>query len=113
MAQYAEPRLVLHHVPVDRSVLLIWLSGELDLDTTALFRDAMVRVASRPGDCCRLLLDLSALTYCDNTGLFSLLGTCQALEAVGITVDIIETGTVARTAIDRAGLQHRLPLRAS
>ncbi|MFC8129478.1 STAS domain-containing protein [Streptomyces sp. NPDC057302] len=74
---------------------------------------AMVRVASRPGDVRRLLFDLSALTYCDNTGLFSLLGSCQVLDAVGIPVGITETGTVARTAIDRAGLRHRLPRRAA
>ncbi|MFE6159029.1 STAS domain-containing protein [Streptomyces sp. NPDC056486] len=103
---------MLHQVPLGGSVLLIWLYGELDLDTTAPLRDAMVQVASRPGDYCRLLLDLSALTYCDNTGLFSLLGSCQALDAAGITVDIIETGSVARAAINRAGLWHRLPLRA-
>lgn len=41
----------------------------------------------------------------------TLLGICQALDAVGITVGI-EAGSIARAAINRAGLQDRLPLRS-
>ncbi|MGW6063059.1 STAS domain-containing protein [Streptomyces sp. NPDC055189] len=59
----------------------------------------------------RLILDLSALTHCDNGGLFTLLGICQALDTAGIEVDIARTGPAADTAIEHAGLQDRLPLR--
>ncbi|MFD4632510.1 STAS domain-containing protein [Streptomyces sp. NPDC058284] len=111
MEQETEARLVIRHVPAARSVVLICLSGELDLDTTAVLREAIVQVASRPRGGRRLMLDLSALTHCDNAGLFTLLGICQALDAVGVTVAIAWTGTVADTAIERAGLRERLPLR--
>lgn len=92
-------------------MLLICLSGELNPDTTVLLREAIAQVASRRHTHHRLLLDLSALTYCDTAGLFTLLGICQALDAVGITVIIAWTGPVADTAIARAGLEDRLPLR--
>ncbi|MEU2561524.1 STAS domain-containing protein [Streptomyces longispororuber] len=111
MGQESAPRLVARHVPAGRSTVLMCLSGELDLDTTALLRDEVVRVASRPRDHRVLLLELSALTYCDNAGLYALVGVCQALASIGIAVGVIETGVVTRAAIDRAGLAERLPLR--
>lgn len=104
------PRLVIRRVPTARSMVLICLFGELGPDTTALLREAIVQVAARPRDHRRLVLDLSALTYCDNAGPFALLGICQALDAVGITVTIPWTGPVADAAIERTDLQGRLPL---
>ncbi|WP_030562982.1 STAS domain-containing protein [Streptomyces aureocirculatus] len=112
MEQDAEPRLVIRQVPAGRTATVICLSGELDFDTVALLREEIVQVAAQPGRR-RLLLELSAVTYCDNAGLFTLLGMCRALDAVGIAVGIIETGLVAGAAIDRAGLQDQLPLRRS
>lgn len=109
MADDAEPRLVVRQNLEDRSMVLV---GELDVDTTALLREAIEYVAARSPEARRLVLDLSALTYCDEAGLFALVGICQALDAVGITVAIAWTGTVADTAIERAGLQDRLPLRS-
>ncbi|NBE52900.1 STAS domain-containing protein [Streptomyces boluensis] len=83
-------------------------------DTTALLREAIVQVASRPDDHRRgVTLDLSALTYCDNAGLFTLLGICQALDAIGIRVAIPWTGVIADAAIERAVLQDRLPLHSA
>ncbi|MFD3572286.1 STAS domain-containing protein [Streptomyces sp. NPDC058644] len=111
MKEDTQPRMALRHLPTSPTVVQIYLTGELDPDITALLRETIVYLASRPDDHRWLLLDLSALTYCDNTGLYTLLGICQALDAVGITVTITETGTIARAAINRAGLQHRLPLR--
>ncbi|MEV8321415.1 STAS domain-containing protein [Streptomyces sp. NPDC059900] len=86
-------------------------TGELGSETTALLREAIVQAAARPRERRRLILDLSALTHCDNGGLFALLGICQALDAAGIEVDIARTGPAADTAIEHAGLQDRLPLR--
>ncbi|MEV0254583.1 STAS domain-containing protein [Streptomyces sp. NPDC050732] len=110
MDKDAGPRLVIRHVPAGRSVVLVCLAGELDFDTAILLREAIVQVAARPEEQRRLMLDLSDLTYCDNAGAFTLLGICQALDAVGTGVGI-EAASVARTAIIRAGLQDRLPLR--
>ncbi|MGW7080431.1 STAS domain-containing protein [Streptomyces sp. NPDC054871] len=111
MEQDAEPRLVIRHGHATRSVVLICLAGELNLNTTAQLREAIVQVVSRPRERRSLVLDLSALTHCDNAGLFTLLGICQALEVVGITVSIAWTGDVADAAIEQADLLDRLPLR--
>ncbi|MGW7079733.1 STAS domain-containing protein [Streptomyces sp. NPDC054866] len=75
--------------------------------------EAIVQVASLRHDHRRLRLDLSALTYCNNAGVFTLLGICQALDAVGITVSIPWSGPITDRAIAQAGLQHRLPLQAA
>lgn len=109
----AGPRLVLRQMQANPTAVLICLAGELDCDTTVLLREAVAQVAARRHDQRRLLLDLSALTYCDGAGLFTLLGICQALDMVGISVAIPWTGPVADAAIALAGLQDRLPLRSS
>ncbi|WAL96534.1 hypothetical protein [Streptomyces sp. Je 1-369] len=40
---------MLRRAPVGRSVVLIRLSGELDLATAALLREAIVRMTAEPG----------------------------------------------------------------
>ncbi|GAA3082553.1 STAS domain-containing protein [Streptomyces rectiviolaceus] len=112
MQDDTDPRLVLRPVQASPYAVMICLSGELDSHTTVLLSEVIAQTASRRDDHTRLLLDLSALTYCDNAGLFTLLGICQALNAVGINISIPWTGTIADEAIALAGLQHRLPLRA-
>ncbi|MFC8130784.1 STAS domain-containing protein [Streptomyces sp. NPDC057302] len=108
MEQDAGERLAVRHMPVGRSATLISLSGELDRDMAPVLREAVVQVALRPGDRRRLLLDLSAVTYCGDAGLFTLLGVCHALDAVGIRAGIVAAGPVTRRAINRAGLLDRL-----
>ncbi|MFK4069858.1 STAS domain-containing protein [Streptomyces sp. NPDC029674] len=110
MEQEPQPRLVIRHVPAGRSVVLVCLAGELDVDTVTSLREAIVQAASWPEGDRLLLLELSNLTYCDNAGVFTLLGICQAMDAAAVTVGI-EAGIVASAAIDRAGLQGQLPLR--
>lgn len=110
MEQADVPRLVIRQVPAGRSVVWICLDGELDPDTTGWLREAIVQVASSPQEHRRLVLDLSGLTHCDGAGLFTLLGICQALDAVNIKVAIARTGPITDAAIERAGLRQRLPL---
>ncbi|MWA08312.1 STAS domain-containing protein [Streptomyces sp. BA2] len=83
MRHGSKPRLVVRQVMVGRSVVVIGLAGELDPNTAMLLREAILQVAVRPGVRRRLLLDLSTLTRCGNAGLYTLLGVCQALDAVG------------------------------
>ncbi|MFH8796080.1 hypothetical protein [Streptomyces sp. NPDC017941] len=71
----------------------------------------VIRQVPHPDGRRRLMLELSAVTYRDYAGPFTLLGMCRALDPVGIGVGIIEAGLVAGAAIDRAGLTDHMPLR--
>jgi anti-anti-sigma factor len=111
MEPVMRPRLIIRQVPAGPSAVLMRLAGELDTDTTGQLREEIAHLAWRPRRHRWLLLDLSAVTYCNIAGLFNLLGICLALETADFTVGITDPGTVGRAAIQRAGLTHRLPLR--
>lgn len=51
--------------------MVIALAGELDLPVVPLIRGALARALREPGE--RLIIDLSALTFIDSSGLYVLL----------------------------------------
>lgn len=110
MNQGNEHRLTIRQVHTGRRVVLVRLAGELDLDTVQALTEMTVRVAGRPDEQQHVLLNLSDITYCDPGALFTLLGLCHALAAVGIAITITETSPEARHAIEDAQLTDRLPL---
>ncbi|MFI5685574.1 STAS domain-containing protein [Streptomyces sp. NPDC051636] len=108
-----DSRLGILRVPAGESGVLVCLSGELDVDTADGLREVIVELALRPEDHRHLLLDLSEIAYCDNASLFTLLGICSALQAVGIQAVITKTGAAVRTRINHTDLADRLPLAVS
>ncbi|MFG2989381.1 STAS domain-containing protein [Streptomyces sp. NPDC048257] len=78
---------------VDGAVVLV-LAGELDHDTAQPLRDAL-DAALTPGG--RLLVDLTALGFCDSTGLNVLLNNRLAAREAGATLELVGLrGPVAR-----------------
>ncbi|GGY10065.1 hypothetical protein GCM10010358_73260 [Streptomyces minutiscleroticus] len=112
MEQDLKARLVIHQVPTTQSRTLLRLAGKLNTHTTAQLFEIALQMARRPHDHRRLLLDLSAVTHCDNGSLFTLLGLCQALDIAGISTAISKTNHVVQTRITQTGLAHRLPRQA-
>ncbi|MGW7264985.1 STAS domain-containing protein [Streptomyces sp. NPDC054842] len=90
--------------------VLMALVGELDVHTSAQLREAVV-TAVLPGSTRLLRLDLSEVTYCDAGGLYSLLGVTDALEMIGVPVEITSPSPAARAVMDTTDLGARLPLR--
>lgn len=89
----------------DEGVVLVALDGELDLSVVGLLDDA-VRQAVAAG--LRLVvIDLSALSFCDSSGLGGLLGASRVVRGVGGTLLVAGAhGAVQRllqlTSMERA-----------
>jgi anti-anti-sigma factor len=88
----------------------LYLVGELDIDTAPRLREDLAALASRSAGGL-LVLNLSGITFCDSTGLYTLLGIRQTLPLAGIDVSFTQVGAVVRTAAERAGLTTHLALR--
>ncbi|MFI6088168.1 STAS domain-containing protein [Streptomyces sp. NPDC051218] len=113
MSEPPLPRLVIQQGHDQAgSGIMVALTGELDGSTSADLREAVVLLAAQPQIRGRLLLDLSAVTYCDNASLYTLLGICEALDLVGICVALTAVSPAVGTCIHRNALEERLPVGA-
>ncbi|MFJ9036897.1 STAS domain-containing protein [Streptomyces sp. NPDC102406] len=107
------PRLLIRpHQPTGAHVSVVALTGELDALTSAELREAVAGLAVRRERPAHLLLDLTGVTHCDNASLYTLLGICQALHLVGITVTLTNVGGPVLERIRSNSLDQRLPLAA-
>jgi anti-anti-sigma factor len=103
-------QLTIHEVRVaDDHSAWLRLSGELDRETVHKLCDAVVESMSRHR--CRLVLDLSCVTRCDNASLFTLLGIYSALRSAGGGLVLAAASPAVREGLGRAGLKTRMPLR--
>ncbi|MDQ2585062.1 STAS domain-containing protein [Saccharothrix yanglingensis] len=60
---------------------VVALDGELDLGTTARLRDAVGGLVLRAGD--HVVVDLTAVTFCDSTGVSALIAARRHADAAG------------------------------
>ncbi|UNO38531.1 STAS domain-containing protein [Streptomyces sp. MST-110588] len=111
-AYFPQTRLGIRQTSTDggcRTVLR--LSGELDAGTVRALCDAVVETMA--GGSCRVALDLSLITWCDNASLYSLLGVHGALRSADGGLTLTAASTPVRVALCRTGLHLRLPLDTS
>ncbi|WP_221348702.1 STAS domain-containing protein [Streptomyces beigongshangae] len=106
------PRLQVHQAEQRHGGMLVSLTGELDVQTSLAIREAIIRIAL-PRTTRYLLLDLSGLTYCATGGLYSLLGMTDALEVVGVSVQIVRISTAVQAVVRTSEQLTRLPLTAA
>jgi anti-anti-sigma factor len=107
-----------HHVPgalaVERRVagdtLVFALSGELDLATRDLLRDALSEIGEEAPR--RLMLDLSGLTFIDASGLHLLLSLAQRCRRGGPALELVPGPSSVHEAFEVTGLANRLPFTA-
>ncbi|MBX9359941.1 STAS domain-containing protein [Streptomyces sp. WAC04114] len=90
-------------------VLELRLEGELDTDTSAGLRESLSVTAARSAGGL-LILNLSAVTFCDVASLYTLLSIRQTLPLAGIDVVFTEPSAVTRAAARKAGLTGALAL---
>jgi anti-sigma B factor antagonist len=95
----------------DGDVAVVRASGELDLATASQLVRAIGLAADGPHP--RVLVDLSALEFCDSAGLRALLGAAREVEArAGRLVVAVEPGGVVARLLELAGLTEFLRVRA-
>jgi anti-sigma B factor antagonist len=102
-------------------VAVIRAEGELDLASApqlvraiglAAASEAMASPQGEPGRRPRVLVDLSALEFCDSAGLRALLGAAREVEArAGRLVVAVEPGGAVARLLELAGLTEFLRVR--
>jgi anti-sigma B factor antagonist len=80
--------------------------GELDLGTVGAVRSAL---AARPPGCHRLVLDLSALTFFDTSGMRLVVETLQDARQRGTELAIVRGPEDVQRLFALAGMDDRLP----
>ncbi|CAM5407033.1 Anti-sigma factor antagonist OS=Streptomyces alboniger OX=132473 GN=CP975_04260 PE=4 SV=1 [Streptomyces alboniger] len=101
-------RLTIEEAPTGRHHVRLRLGGELDFATVPTLCGTVVDLIADGHR--HLLLDLSAITWCDNASLYTLLGIRSALQHAEGTLALTGASPAIRRALDRTGLAPRLPL---
>ncbi|WP_447034937.1 STAS domain-containing protein [Streptomyces sp. DSM 118878] len=101
-------RLTIEEAPAERHRVLLRLGGELDFATVPTLCGTVVDLMADGHR--HLRLNLSAITWCDNASLYTLLGIRSALENADGSLALIEASPAVRRALDRTGLSPRLPV---
>ncbi|MFZ3573902.1 STAS domain-containing protein [Streptomyces sp. BH097] len=102
-------RLTTHQVSPDGAHFCVFaLAGELDTSSIGELISTVVRTLERGGR--HLCLDLSAVTWCDNGSLFTLLGIRHAANHVGGSLSLLAVSAPVCEALHRTGLNELLPV---
>jgi anti-anti-sigma factor len=81
--------------------------GDVDVDNAAVLRQVLQQVVDR-GDCTRLDIDMSAVTFLDSSGLGMLVAAQRAAGARGITLKLRDPGPVVRMVLEVTNLHTTL-----
>jgi len=93
---------------VANRALILRLSGELDLKTAPSFKETVLQAlgAARLHD---LVVNLSAVTFVDSSGIGVLLGSYKELQRGGGQVVLVAPQPHVRTVLELAGLARLMP----
>lgn len=87
---------------------LVTLAGECDLNTGRQLRDVLTSEVSRGAQ--RLIVDLSALTFMDSTGMQVLLSTRSVLAVRGGTLVLVAPQPVVARILELTGANQIIPV---
>jgi anti-anti-sigma factor len=93
-------------VRTEGGCLVAALSGELEIAATPLLREQLVDLL-RPS-ACRLVIDLSAVTYADVSGLAVLVGVAHRAEALGGFLRLAAPAAAVTEILQATGLDRQL-----
>jgi anti-sigma B factor antagonist len=105
----AEPFQVSVRVESDRCEMI--LSGELDVSTAPLLRHRMAEVTDELET--ELVLDISALTFIDSTGLSLIVSEHKKLKAQGSELIVLSPTRMASRLFELSGLDSILSIRVA
>jgi anti-sigma B factor antagonist len=99
--------LTLRVRPGDRGTV-IWVSGEIDVDTTDALQDALLQVMRTHG--AWLLLDLSGVSFMDCAGLRALVLTQRRAELRNGSIRLIAASAAVHRILDLTKMQDVFPV---
>jgi anti-sigma B factor antagonist len=88
--------------------VILALNGELDLDTAPILYSSLEEVLGRGGR--RIVINASALTFCDSTGLSALLTAYQACASAGGYLRLAAPDEMLTRLLAVVGLQATIPV---
>jgi MFS superfamily sulfate permease-like transporter len=90
-------------------IVLFRFSNELFFANASYFRDETLRLVAESDPPARtVLVDASAITHVDTTGLAMLEDLIDRLDAGGVTLEFARTTTDLREILERAGIEDRI-----
>lgn len=101
--------MTLHRAPIIPDYFMtLWLAGELDTGSSPALCELTSEVLAEGSR--HLVMDLSAVTRCDNASLFTLLGILQAIHQTGGSLTLANPSQPVELALSRSVLRDTLPL---
>ncbi|GGQ73135.1 STAS domain-containing protein [Couchioplanes azureus] len=91
----------------DGDTIVVVPEGDVDADNAAVLRQVLHQVVDR-GDCTRLDVDMSAVTFLDSTGLGMLVAAQKAASARAITLTLRHPGPMVRMVLELTNLHEVL-----
>jgi anti-anti-sigma factor len=98
-------------VDYDEDICLVQVRGQLDLDSAQGLRDALDPLLATPSP--RLIIDLSAVDFCDSTGLSALATAHTYSVARGGLVHLAGPSMFLHRILTTVGLAERIPIFAT
>lgn len=92
------------------SVLVVYVSGELDLNTAPDFRAAVEEQLDARPDLANIVLVLRDVTFIDSSGLGVILGRYKRLRAHGGRLVAVSPSPHARKVFELSGLSSIIPV---
>lgn len=109
MSTAAEPgRLVLDY-RLDQGIVVARAAGEVDIATSGLLRDGLLRVITDE-EHRGLVVNLASVTFMDSTGVGVLVGVWRRVQAGRSALAVAEPSPQVRRTLDTAGLDKILPV---
>lgn len=97
--------------PVERGILVVRLSGEIDIATTEFAAEAIRAAIAPPARL--VLIDVSAVTFCSSAGLGNLVEARQLARQHGIDLALIGVGRPVDRPLTITGLGREFRIFAS
>lgn len=82
--------------------------GEIDLATVSDLRQVLAEATAQPAP--QVLVDLTAVTFMDSSGLHALISALRAAQSSGGDLKLVGAGSRVRKVIDLTGLDQLFPI---
>ncbi|HET7193547.1 MAG TPA: STAS domain-containing protein [Nocardioides sp.] len=91
--------------------IVVWADGEIDLATAPELRAALAEVVRVPE--CKVIVDLTEVTFMDSTGLNALVLGWRKAKAVNGELQLVGAGPMVRKVLRVTGLEQIFPVHST
>jgi len=99
-----------HEIREEQGTVVVALRGDVDLGSSPVAREVLLECVERGSD---VLVDLSAVSYIDSSGVASLVEALQSARRRGTSLGLASPSDSARRVLQLARLDKVFPIHAS